>query len=332
MNPHPKVLCLGEALVDRLGPLGVDPSTAAFIHCDDRLGGAPANVALGLARLGTSSAFIGRVGFDSIGASIQDAMASRGINLAGLQFDSIRPSRVVLVRRCRDGERIFQGFVGDMGHGFSDQALAISEIRAVWPVLSSYADWLVLGTNSLANFVSAETQRWVLREAQSTGIKVALDVNWRPCFWDPALDPASGPAPAILNYFQPFISAASLLKLAKEEAIWLFGSDDPSEISSRLTKSPDVVVTDGGNPVRWHLNSSSGMLEVLAPKHIIDTTGAGDAFLAGLLHHLVQNHDNSVSSDYILRFAAACGSIVCGGSGAIDPQPDVSAVNKFLRN
>jgi fructokinase len=59
------VLCFGEALVDRLGPLGGDPATD--LPVDDRLGGAPANVACGLARLGTKTAFIGRLGRDEIG-------------------------------------------------------------------------------------------------------------------------------------------------------------------------------------------------------------------------------------------------------------------------
>lgn len=59
------MLCFGEALVDRLGPLGGDPATD--LPVDDRLGGAPANVACGLARLGTKTALIGRLGRDEIG-------------------------------------------------------------------------------------------------------------------------------------------------------------------------------------------------------------------------------------------------------------------------
>lgn len=83
----PQVLCLGEALVDRLGPLGGDPATAAPGDCDDRLGGAPANVACALARLGTPVAFIGRLGQDSIGDSFRELLADRGVDLQGLQLD-----------------------------------------------------------------------------------------------------------------------------------------------------------------------------------------------------------------------------------------------------
>ncbi|MFZ9947815.1 MAG: PfkB family carbohydrate kinase, partial [Vulcanococcus sp.] len=70
-GPAPQVICLGEALVDRLGPLGGDPVSAGPEQCDDRLGGAPANVACALARLGTPAAFVGRLGSDPIGVAFQ---------------------------------------------------------------------------------------------------------------------------------------------------------------------------------------------------------------------------------------------------------------------
>lgn len=70
-----QVLCVGEALVDRLGPAGIDPALASADQCIDRLGGAPANVACALARLGTSAAFVGRLGTDAIGTAFR-ALAS----------------------------------------------------------------------------------------------------------------------------------------------------------------------------------------------------------------------------------------------------------------
>jgi len=109
------VICLGEALVDRLGPLGGDPASAPADLCDDRLGGAPANVACALARIGTPSAFVGRLGPDGIAESFVRLMQQRDVDLRALQRDPERPSRVVLVRRHADGERVFQGF--------ADQAL-----------------------------------------------------------------------------------------------------------------------------------------------------------------------------------------------------------------
>ena len=80
----PQVLCLGEALVDRLGPLGGDPSTASASACDDRLGGAPANVACALARLGTPVGLLGRLGQDRIGAAFLELFQQRDVDVLSL--------------------------------------------------------------------------------------------------------------------------------------------------------------------------------------------------------------------------------------------------------
>ena len=81
----PQVICIGEALLDRLGPPGGNPLYDQ--PYEDCLGGAPANVACGLAQLGTSVAFFGRLGADSIGECFQHLFSSRAVNLNGLLVD-----------------------------------------------------------------------------------------------------------------------------------------------------------------------------------------------------------------------------------------------------
>ena len=315
MAPPSTVVCLGEALVDRLGPQGGDPSLDQPV--DDRLGGAPANVACGLARLGTSVAFLGRVGDDPIGQQFVQLFQQRGVENSGLQRDPDRPSRIVLVRRSQEGERQFQGFAGDRGQGFADQALA--------PLtLPQGSRWLLVGTIPLATATSASTLKAVLDQARQHGTAVALDVNWRPTFWDAAADPAAGPTSDVIAGIRPLLEQAALIKLAREEAIWLFGSTDPQAISAQLPQAPDVVVTDGAEPVRWWMDGASGMQPAFQPPHVVDTTGAGDAFTAGLLHRW------AAAPVERIRFAAACGALVCGGAGGIDPQPTEAQVEAFL--
>ena len=314
MNPS-RVVCLGEALVDRLGPLGGDPALDQPV--DDRLGGAPANVACGLARLGTPVSFFGRLGLDLIGEQFVQLFQQRGVDSSGLQRDSDRPSRIVLVRRSQEGERQFQGFAGDRGQGFADQALA--------PLtLPQAARWLLVGTIPLATATSASTLKAALDQACQQQMSIALDVNWRPTFWDDAADPAAGPSSEAIAVMRPLLEQAALIKLAREEAIWLFGEGDPQSISDQLPQAPDVVVTDGAEPVRWWMDGASGMQPAFQPPHVVDTTGAGDAFTAGLLHRwAAEPHER-------IRFAAACGALVCGGAGGIDPQPTEAQVEAFL--
>ena len=308
------VVCLGEALVDRLGPPGGDPVRDQPV--DDRLGGAPANVACALARLGTPVLFAGRVGADAIGAAFVELFADRGLDASLLQRDPQRPTRIVLVRRAMDGERQFQGFSGDRGLGYADQALD--------PIRLPPARWLLIGTLPLATPSAAATLVSAVVQARGQGTAIALDVNWRPTFWDQAADPSAGPGPEALAAMQPLLQQARLIKLAREEALWCFATDDPSAISSALPQRPDVVVTDGAAPVRWCLSGQTGEQDALKPTQVVDTTGAGDAFTAGLLHRWT-----AVPQERI-RFAAACGALVCAGAGGIDPQPTQAQVEAFL--
>jgi fructokinase len=264
------VICLGEALIDRLGPLGGDPARDQPV--DDRLGGAPANVACGLARLGTTVAFVGRVGGDAIGADFQHLFSQRGVDTSTLQLDPSHPTRIVLVRRSGDGERQFQGFAGDQGDGFADQALQ--------PVaLPACARWLLVGTIPLASAQSAHALLDAVAQARSQGIALALDVNWRPTFWDPAADPVAGPTQAAQSAIRPLLEQAALIKLAREEALWFFAGDDPRVISSGLPQRPDVVVTDGSAPgalVYWRYKRN--------PAGVVPATGGGHHGGRGCLH------------------------------------------------
>ncbi len=327
----PQVLCLGEALVDRLGPPGGDP--ARDLPCDDRLGGAPANVACALARLGTPSAFLGRLGEDAIGAAFRELFEARGVDTSALQWDAQRPSRIVLVRRNAQGERQFGGFAGDRGAGFADQALAATELSAALGPLLTSARWLLVGTIPLASPTAASALGLTLREAAAAGVRLAVDVNWRPTFWDPAADPASGPTAAQRAAIQPLLEQAALIKCAREEAEWLWGTADPAAASAGLPQRPALLITDGGAPLRWWLGGVAGALPAF-PVPVVDTTGAGDAFTAGLLHALLEGPlQEPTAADQVhqlIRFASACGALVCQGAGAIDPQPSAGAVRSFL--
>jgi fructokinase len=261
--------------------------------------------------------FVGRVGGDAIGADFQHLFSQRGVDTSTLQLDPSRPTRIVLVRRSGDGERQFQGFAGDQGDGFADQALETV-------AMPSTARWLLVGTIPLASPQSDQTLLDAVDQARSQGIALALDVNWRPTFWDPAADPVAGPTQAAKSAIRPLLEQAALIKLAREEALWFFAGDDPRVISSELPQRPDVVVTDGSAPVRWCIGGTSGTQPALSPPQVVDTTGAGDAFTAGLLHRWLAPVAER------LRFAAACGALVCAGAGGIDPQPTEAQVEAFL--
>jgi fructokinase len=166
--------------------------------------------------------------------------------------------------------------------------------------------------------------------AAAADVAIALDVNWRPTFWDATAPADAGPTLAAVAAMRPLLEQAGLIKLAAEEAQWLFGSCNPVGIRAGLPQHPAVVVTDGGAQVAWCFGSSSGVMPTY-PVAVVDSTGAGDAFLAGLLHQLcIQPKLLDGNSAEAVRFASACGALVCTGAGAIDPQPTHNQVDAFL--
>ena len=169
------VISLGEALIDRLGPLGGNPS--CDLPVTDCFGGAPANVACALSRLGSNVSFISSLGKDTFGENFKNLLIQRGINTSGLQQDTLRPTRVVLVRRDSCGERFFEGFEGDKGLGFADQAISCEQIIRDWPLVAENAKWLVVGTIPLASEISSKAFVWCIENAWHKGIKIALDLN-----------------------------------------------------------------------------------------------------------------------------------------------------------
>tara|TARA_Y100001968_G_scaffold321273_1_gene355418 strand:- start:249 stop:1268 length:1020 start_codon:yes stop_codon:yes gene_type:complete len=326
------VIAIGEALIDRLGPPGGDPSyDLPEIDC---FGGAPANVACALSRLGANVSFVGSLGTDSFGENFKNLLIQREINISGLQRDNLRPTRVVLVRRDSDGERFFEGFEGDNGLGFADQAISREQIIRDWPSLvAKKTKWLVAGTIPLASEISSEAFLWCLENASHEGINIAFDLNWRPTFWRKQVPTVPEPSMKEKNQIFSILKKASLIKLAKEEAQWFFNTSNPTEISSYFAHKPSVVVTDGSNPVEWRLNNHIGKSFVIAPSFVVDTTGAGDAFTAGLIYKLLSVELNQISqhiAEDIIQFGIACGSHVCKGVGAIEPQPYLEDVNNLL--
>jgi len=331
MNVAGSVIAIGEALIDRLGPPGGDPSLD--LPVTDCLGGAPANVACALGRLGVNVSFVGSLGNDAFGKNFKNLLIQRGINTSGLQKDTVRPTRVVLVRRDSDGERFFEGFEGDKGLGFADQAISREQIIRDWPLVAKKAQWLVTGTIPLASEISSKAFLWCIENALHAGIKIALDLNWRPTFWRNQVSTVLEPSKKEKNQIFSIFKNVSLIKLAKEEAQWFFNTADPTEISSSLGHRPSVVVTDGSNPISWRLNNHTGKSFAIIPSSVVDTTGAGDAFTAGLIYKLISVELDQISqqmAEDIIQFGIACGSHVCKGVGAIDSQPYLEDIDNLL--
>ncbi len=323
-----KVVCMGEALIDRIR----NKSNQGFT---DFLGGAPANVACALRKLNIDSIFIGRLGSDDFGTKFIAQFNELEVNLDFLQLDNDLSTRVVNVDRDQFGDRFFSGFEANTHSYFADEALSKKLIEKELPNLEKIfleTKYLVTGTNVVSSPKSAETIFFLLELADKFEVKIVIDLNWREVFWDHSSFSSEISKAERVNLIKKFLNHANVLKLAKEEATLFFEDENPLLISQQLSNRPDVIITDGKNPVTWYVNGFQGITKTPTSQKIVDTTGAGDAFLAGLISKLIASGypSNELEIEDCIKFAGVCGLLTCLGEGAIEQQPYYEKVNKCL--
>lgn len=322
MSNH-RVLCLGEVLFDRLAdnPANTIEEVKSWTSYP---GGALANVACALVKLGTSATFIGCVGKDSSGAALVKELESAGVDTAGIQYHPTAPTREVYVLRSPDGDREFAGFGDREPNVFADAFLQADKLDEA---LFVEAEYLVLGTLELAYPDTRKAVFIALNLAHKYNLKILLDVNWRSNFW---VDPLEA-APLI----RQVIKEVDYLKLSIEEAEWLFDTIDPGAIAHRLDSVEGVLVTAGAKGCYYCVADREGKVPAFAV-NVVDTTGAGDAFVAGFIHRLCQDgmkqFHTAESTEKVIKYASAVGALTTTKPGALAAQPTAADVDYFLQN
>jgi len=288
-----------------------------------------------LRKLKIDSTFIGSLGNDDYGKKFIAQFDQLGVNFDFLQLDNDSSTRVVNVDRDKFGDRFFSGFEKSSHSYFADEVLSKKLIeKEISNLEKSFLEtkYLVTGTILLSSPLSAETIFFLLEQAKKFEVKIIIDLNWREVFWDHSSFSSEISKAERVNLIKKFLNHANVLKLAKEEATLFFDDKNPLLISQQLSNKPDVIITDGKNPVSWNINGLQGITETPSSQKIVDTTGAGDAFLAGLISKLISSGypSSELEIQDCIKFAGICGFLTCLGEGAIEQQPYYEKVNKFL--
>ncbi|XAR71762.1 Fructokinase [Bertholletia excelsa] len=315
------VVCFGEMLIDFVPTVG-GVSLAEAPAFKKAPGGAPANVAVCIARLGGSSAFIGKVGEDEFGKMLANILKQNKVDNSGVRFDHNARTALAFVTNKADGEREFLFF----RHPSADMLLRESELNVD---LIEKARIFHYGSISLIEEPCRSTHLAAMAIAKESGCILSYDPNLRLPLW-PSEDNARKEIMSIWD-------KADLIKISEEEISFLTGGDDPNDDDVVMKKlfHPNLkllVVSEGAQGCRYYTKQFKGKVPAVEVKPV-DTTGAGDAFTGGLLYNLASDaklFEDEKRLREALRFANVCGALTVTERGAIPALPTKDAVLKVL--
>ncbi len=318
------IACFGEALVDFLAdPASADETSRRFAR---HAGGAPANVAVGVARLGGGARFVGMLGDDMFGRFLFSQLQRHGVDTAQVRWTDAAPTALAFVSLDEAGERSFSFYrppAADLLFGVQDFDAGAFASLAAFHCCS----------NSLTEPGIAAATLHGMALAADAGALVSFDLNLRPSLWPRGADPRPVAWRAL--------ERAQLVKLSREEFEWLAAGDREDAAIARLFAGAArvVLVTDGAGPIRWWTRAQRGTAATFRVD-VVDTTAAGDAFVAGLLQRVatlgldaerlaIAFDDVALRAD-LLRHAAACGALATTRHGAFDAMPNRADVAALL--
>ena len=312
------VVTLGELLIDFV-PTRSGVSLIEAPAFKKAPGGAPANVAAGLVKLGSTCAFLGKIGDDAFGQFLKATLDEAGVDTSGLIFSKSARTALAFVSLRADGEREFMFY----RHPSADMLYEPGEVSFN---LIQGAKFFHFGSISLISEPSASATRAALDAARQYGLIISYDPNLRLALWP---DPQAAKA-GMLSVWD----SADLIKVSEDELTFLTGLDDIDQAVAQLWHDQLrlMLVTLGRHGCRYYTRQFSGVVEGFSVK-AVDTTGAGDGFVAGMINGLL-DHPNAwydqADLRKVCRFANAVGALTTTQRGAISALPSKRQVEAFL--
>lgn len=303
-----RVWVTGDAVVDLI------PDTEnTYLKCP---GGAPANVAVAIARLNGDAAFFGRVGQDPMGRFLKATLNKESVNSEFMRLDEMQRTSTVVVDLDANGERSFTFMVKPS----ADQFLLPTDIPAFKP-----HEWLHVCSIALANEPSRSSTFQAMRDIKRAGGYVSFDPNLREEVW---ANPSE-----ILDVVREAIALADVVKFSDDELLYLTQTDSLDQGIAALDAFNNtlVLITQGakGSIILFEDQQTLVTVEPIEP---VDTTGAGDAFVGGLLAKLASHNDWAERETVFLavKMANACGALATTKKGAMTALPTQNQLLTFL--
>ena len=309
------VLSMGEILIDLIVTDGAPTLDQAETFLA-RAGGAPANAAVALARLGIPSAFCGVAGTDPFGARLRRELAVERVDTSRLRLSDAMATTLAFAWKDSRGDGHFWFLRG------ADTSLEPRDAEAA--DIAALAA-LMVGSVALAAQPSREAIETAVALANRSQVPVVFDVNLRPTLW-------TTPADAV-PMCEGIASRSFVVKLSLDDAVGLYGEDATPQhaITHLLGLGPRAVVVTDGERGCWFATEPGRKIGFVPPFAVkaVEPTGAGDAFSAALVARLIASNWRELTFDAV-RYAAAAGALATTRRGAWDGLPSRAQLDDFL--
>lgn len=312
------VVALGELLID-LTQNGLSAQGNPLLEANP--GGAPCNVLALLTKLGHKTAFIGKVGKDGFGNQLQAALVETGISTEGLCWDEAVHTTLAVVHTFADGDRDFS-FYRNPG---ADMRLTTGEVNME---LIRQAKIFHFGTLSMTDEPVRSATYAAIAEAEKAGILRSFDPNLRPPLWR-TLEEAK-------EQVLYGLAHCDILKISDNEIQWLTGLEDFDAgirwIQKRFPKIRLILLSMGRDGSRAYADETMAEAKGFSV-NAIETTGAGDTFFGGILHHVLKWGLRDYTREELtqmLTFANAAAAIVTTRKGALRVMPEETEIKALM--
>lgn len=294
------------------------------------LGGCPANISVGAARLGLKPAMITRVGDEHMGRFVRDTLAAEGVDVSHVRTDPTRLTALAILG-IKDSETFPLLFYRE---NCADMAIAPDDFDAAF--IASARALVVTGTHFSTRQTDA-TCRAAIAHARARGTKVVLDIDYRPVLWGLTGrglgEQRFVASDAVTAHLQSIVPLCDLVVGTEEEIHIAGGSTDTLAALRRLRNlagatlvlkrgAKGCVVFDGRIPNRI----DDGKVGKGFPVEVYNVLGAGDGFMAGLLRGWLRGE----SWERTCTFANACGALVVSRHGCAPAMPSWTELCDFL--
>lgn len=308
------VLCLGEALIDFI------PLDSENLTYQKAPGGAPANVSVGISKLGGAATFLGKVGNDVLGHFLQKTLTDYGVNTSSMILEDKARTGLTFVTLEPSGERDFSFYINPS----ADRFLTKEELA---PSLFAQHKIFHFGSISLISEPSKSATLRAIELAKEMGMLISYDPNLRLGLWD---SPEQAKKTILAT-----LPVADILKVSEEELNFLTGSSTLEEGIEKLPDLPLILVTLGEKGCLYRYKGQNGSIPAMKTA-VVDTTGAGDAFVSGLLYSI--NESTKALLEFseqevveIIQFASVSGGLATTKKGAMTGLPTLQEIKDILK-